>query len=412
LAARIASKASTNPRRTARWGGLQYVSDAMPGIRRRRTGKAFTYIDSSGRPIRDARTLLRIRRLAIPPAWTDVWISPESNGHLQATGRDARVRKQYRYHDQFRKEREAVKYEHLVAFARMLPRIRRRTARDLSLPELPRKKVLATVVNLLEKTLIRVGNPEYARENGSFGLTTLRNRHVMIAGSELRFHFTGKSGKERRLAISDRRIARVVRACQSLPGQQLFQYRDHTGARVGITSADINGYLREITGRDVTAKDFRTWGGTMMAAAALRALPAFGTRTEAKKNLNEVVKRVARKLGNTPAICRCCYIHPHIIECYGQGRLAGDLIRAPSRERVARTLSRAEAAVLALLKASTPPEGRSHDESGSSGVDSSSHRVKTRWEFVPGMARQWAATGNIVQPAAFAAPDQIPATVP
>lgn len=303
----------------ARAAGLAYASDAEPGIRRAAKGTGFTYKAPNGRTITDKNILLRIRKLAVPPAWTDVWICPDPNGHIQATGRDARGRKQYRYHPGWQEYRDRNKYERILDFARVLPRIRERVAKDMGKRGTPREKVLATVVCLLDKTLIRVGNGEYAKENGSYGLTTLNARHVAIEGSELRFNFKGKSGKTWRLRMKDRRIARVARAIQELPGQRLFQYVDDSGEVRSIDSSDVNEYLREVAGPDVSAKDFRTWAGTVMAAMALSALGSFETKTQAKMHLKQAIGTVAERLGNTPTICRKCYIHPEVVACYLEG---------------------------------------------------------------------------------------------
>jgi DNA topoisomerase-1 len=292
---------------------LTYASDTAPGIRRVRKGKGFSYRDPKGQSVTEAATLARIRKLAIPPAWTDVWISPDPAGHIQATGRDARGRKQYRYHSGWTEHRDRDKYDHILAFARMLPRIRDRIAEDMGKRGAVREKVLATVVHLLDRTLIRVGNPEYAKENGSFGLTTLRNRHVAVEGAELRFDFKGKSGKTWRLQVKDRRIARIARSLQELPGQQLFQYLGDEGEVRSVTSDDVNAYLREIAGPDVSAKDFRTWAGTVLAAIALGAAGPFASPTEAKRKIKQAIAAVAQKLGNTPTICRKCYVHPEVV---------------------------------------------------------------------------------------------------
>src|ERR671932_792507 len=310
-----------DPREAAESAGLVYVSDEAPGIRRRRAGKGFTYRWPDGRTVQDEATLGRIRSLAIPPAWTDVWICPDPNGHIQATGRDAKDRKQYRYHPRWREVRDSTKYEHMLDFARALPAIRARIAEDMGRRGLSREKVLATVVHLLETTLIRVGNPEYAEENKSYGLTTLRDRHVDIDGGELRFEFKGKSGKKWKLKLKDRRIARVVKACQDMPGQHLFQYIDEDGQRRAVTSSDVNAYLREITRKDVTAKDFRTWHGTVLAAMALHELESFDTKAVAKRKLRAAIEKVSSKLGNTPTICRKCYVHPEVINSYLDGTL-------------------------------------------------------------------------------------------
>lgn len=298
---------------------LTYASDTAPGIGRVRKGKGFSYRDPKGQTVADAATLARIRKLAIPPAWTGVWISPDPAGHIQATGRDARGRKQYRYHAGWTEHRDRDKYDHILAFARALPRIRDRIAEDMGKRGAVREKVLATVVHLLDRTLIRVGNPEYAKENGSFGLTTLRNRHVAVEGAELRFDFKGKSGKIWRLQVKDRRIARIARSLQELPGQQLFQYVGDEREVRSVTSDDVNAYLREIAGPDVSAKDFRTWAGTVLAAIALGAAGPFASPTEAKRKIKQAIAAVAQKLGNTPTICRKCYVHPEVVATYLEG---------------------------------------------------------------------------------------------
>ena len=307
---------ATDPVEAAREAGLRYVSDDRPGIRRRRAGKGFRYVRPDGTAVRDEQTLRRIKALVIPPAWEDVWIATDPRGHIQATGRDAKGRKQYRYHDRWRAVRDETKYERMIAFGAALPTIRARVDADMARHGLPREKVLATVVRLLEATLIRVGNEEYARENRSFGLTTLRNRHVKVAGSALRFTFRGKSGKEHDISLRDRRLAGLLRRLQELPGQELFQYLDEDGARHTVDSDDVNAYLREITGQEFSAKDFRTWAGTVLCAVALRELDACTSESEAKRNVTQVVKTVAQQLGNTPAVCGACYIHPHIIDAY------------------------------------------------------------------------------------------------
>jgi DNA topoisomerase-1 len=312
----------------ARAAGLRYVSDDSPGIRRRRKGRGFTWIDVEGKTLRDAAQLARLRALAIPPAWKSVWVCPRPNGHIQATGRDARGRKQYRYHADWRTVRDATKFGRMVAFGEALPRLRARVAEDLALPGLPREKVLAAVVRLLETTLIRVGNEEYARQNHSFGLTTLRTRHVEIAGAEMRFQFRGKSGKDHSVTIADRRLARVVRACRDLPGHELFQYLDESGERQAVSSEDVNGYLREVTGEDLSAKDFRTWGGTLLALSALAAMGCAASDTEASRCVAAAVKLVAEHLGNRPAICRKYYIHPAVLEAFSAGRLPAALAQA------------------------------------------------------------------------------------
>jgi len=312
--------------------GLRYVSEDLAGIRRRRAGRGFVYLDADGRRVRDAETLRRIHALVIPPAWRDVWISSAPNGHIQAVGRDARGRKQYRYHTRWRAVRDETKYTRMLVFARALPRVRAQVARDLARPGLPREKVLATVVRLLETTLIRIGNQEYARANKSFGLTTLRTRHVDVAGSEMRFEFRGKGGKTHAVGVRDPRVARVVRRLQDLPGQELFQYLDDSGARRTIGSADVNAYLNDIAGEDFTAKDFRTWAGTVLAALALAEVRAFGTAREAKRNVVRAIERVASRLGNTPAICRKSYVHPEVLNAYLDGVTIAALKTRTERE--------------------------------------------------------------------------------
>ncbi len=303
----------TDPVDSAKAAGLTYVSDERPGIRRRRAGRAFVYRDDGSRVVRDAATLARIRSLAIPPAWTGVWICPSASGHLQATGRDARGRKQYRYHPRWRAVRDTTKYNRLWHVAEALPRLRERVDADLARPGLPREKVLATVVRLLETTLVRVGNEEYARDNGSYGLTTLRAHHVEVNGTRLTFRFRGKSGRTQEVGVRDPRLARIVRRCQELPGQELFQYVDETGAARTIGSGDVNDYLRDASGADFTAKDFRTWAGTVLAALALGALGRGDAVTQARRNVTQAVEAVARVLGNTPAVCRACYVHPAVV---------------------------------------------------------------------------------------------------
>lgn len=330
--------------------GLRYVSDDdTPGIRRERRGTGFSYRGSNGRTVRDTTFLRRVRALAIPPAWTDVWISPDANAHLAATGRDARGRKQYRYNPAFLEVRGFAKFDHLVAFAESLPKIRKVVDEHLKLGGMPREQVLATVCALLEQTLIRVGNEDYAKQNGSFGLTTLRNRHVQVEGSALRFLFKGKSGKTWRLSVRNRRVAKVIRACQELPGQNLFQYIDDDGAPQRVTSSDVNAYLREVSGRDVTAKDYRTWAATVEAALAFAHLDG----KPAKKKVRDVVALVAARLGNTSTICRKCYIHPAIITAYERKalRLASDEERGGD-DRLG--LDSAERAVLRILKSWKP----------------------------------------------------------
>jgi DNA topoisomerase I len=346
---------------TAREAGLRYVSDIYPGLGRRREGDGFVYLDPLGQEITDEETLARIRKLAIPPAWSKVWISADPQGHIQATGRDARGRKQYRYHERWRHVRDQNKYDRMIEFAHALPGIRRRVDRDMRRRGLAREKVLATVVRLLETTMIRVGNEEYAQKNRSFGLTTLRDRHVKVRGhSAVRFYFRGKSGKEHRVTIRNQAIARVVKQCQELPGQELFQYLGADGERRRVTSDDVNEYLRETTGRDFTAKDFRTWAGTVLAARALRELEQFDSQAQAKRNLVRAIENVARELGNTRDVCRRCYVHPAVVDAYMDGTMA-ETLRIRAEEAMQSSMSRLqpeEAAVLALLQQRLKQESR------------------------------------------------------
>ncbi len=337
--------------RTAAPAGLIYVSDAEPGIKRRGAGRGFSYIGLDGTPIRDRAERRRIRSLAIPPSWTDVWICPSPHGHLQATGRDAKGRKQYRYHPRYREVRDETKFDRMLAFSRVLPAIRERVERDLSREGLPREKVLATVVRLLEKTLIRIGSDVYARENRSYGLTTMRRRHVEVSGSKLRFEFRGKSGVLRSVAITDRRIANIVQHCQTLPGQELFQYLDDRGRRQKVDSGDINAYLRQVSGQDFTAKDFRTWAGTIAAATKLRDIGPAATQREIQVNIVKAIDFVAERLGNTRAVCRRYYVHPRVIDAYQNGLVAPKPARPRSQKRRQRrgALRRNEVAVLKLL---------------------------------------------------------------
>src|SRR5438067_7602533 len=293
--------------------GLRYVSGAGTGIRGVRAGNSFRSLGPDGRAIRKRATLARIGALVIPPAWTEVWICPHEDGHLQAWGRDARRRKQYRYHDRWREVRDATKYARLAAFGRALPRIRRQLSCDLSRPGLPREKVLATVVRLLESTFVRIGNAEYARQNSSFGLTTLRERQARVQGSQLRFRFRGKSGVLHEVVLTDARLARIVRRMQELPGEELFHYIGDQGAMHPIESADVNAYLRSIAGEEFTSKDFRTWAGTLLCARALRELPPPASASAAQRELRHAVESTALMLRNTPAVCRKCYIHPAVI---------------------------------------------------------------------------------------------------
>src|SRR5580765_603097 len=365
----LAKPVNGNSYDCARAAGLRYVSDAAPGIVRRRRGKAFHYRHADGDPVRDRRTLGRIRALAIPPAWRDVWICSADDGHLQATGRDARQRKQYRYHQRWREVRDETKYGRLIPFAGALPRIRRRVARDLARPGLPRAKVLATVVRLLETTRARIGNEEYARANESFGLTTLRERQVRVRGSSLRFRFRGKSGVEHAIELDDRRLAGIVRRMRDLPGEELFRYVDDDGETRRIESADVNAYLKEISGEDFTSKDFRTWAGTVLAARALHALGPCSTQAEGKRNIAQAFAAVAGALGNTKAVCRKCYIHPEILESYLEGEL-GDFMQREGASRAA------EKMVAALLKARSRRAAAAARRSGAEGRS-----------FVPALAR-------------------------
>jgi DNA topoisomerase-1 len=345
----IESEFATDSAEAAEEAGLHYVSDDRPGYTRRANNGEFEYLDTEGKTIGDEQRLLRIQRLAIPPAWTDVWICPSPSGHIQGTGRDARGRKQYRYHDRWRELRDENKFDRLAAFAKALPNIRRRIAKDLKLPGLPRRKVLATVVRLLERTFIRIGNKEYGRENKSFGLTTMQDRHVTVKGDRLRFRFRGKSGRAHEVDMTDRRIAKIVSKCQDLPGQDLFQYIDDGEVR-DVASQDVNDYLREITNENFTAKDFRTWAGTVLAAIALNAQGEFETKKQAKANVKTAVCAVAQLLGNTPAICRKCYVHPAIIEGYLSVRQIaglGEAIETPDNIN----LRAVESAVLKFLRA-------------------------------------------------------------
>ena len=332
--------------------GLRYVSDDRPGYTRKSKGDDFDWLDTEGKVIRDEQRLLRIKHLAIPPAWTDVWICPAPNGHLQATGRDARRRKQYLYHERWREVRDENKYDRIISFGKALPKIRRRITRDLKLPGLPRNKVLATVVQLLESTFIRIGNEEYARENKSFGLTTMKDRHVEVKGAKLRFRFRGKSGRDHDVDVTDRHIAKIISKLQDLPGQDLFQYVDDDGETRNITSQDVNEYLRAITGEDFSAKDFRTWAGTVLTAIGLKAQEKFENKKQAKANIKTAINAVAKILGNTPAICRKCYVHPAVLENYldqksidGLKAMAEDALEQEDVD-----LRSSEAAVLKFLK--------------------------------------------------------------
>ena len=310
-----------DPALAAERARLRYIHDSMPGITRHKARNGFDYRMPDGSLLRDIDTLKRIRALAIPPAWTDVWICLDPNGHLQAVGRDQRGRKQYRYHPRWREVRDEAKFGKMLVFSRALPLIRARIEEDLRRPGMPRERVLAAIVRLMELTLFRIGNSEYAKENKSFGLTTLRDRHVSIEGSRIHIHFRGKSGKQHETDINDRRLSRIVKNCRDLPGQELFQYLDEEGNRHAVDSSDVNDYLREITGEEITAKDFRTWAGTHLAAEALREFELFDTEAKRKKAIVQAVEKVAMHLGNTPAVCRRCYIHPAILEGYLDGTL-------------------------------------------------------------------------------------------
>ena len=340
--------------------GLRYVSDEQPGFSRQRNGEEFDYFDTKENPIRDEQRLLRIKRLAIPPAWRDVWICPSPNGHIQAIGRDARGRKQYRYHERWREARDEKKYDRMIVFGKALPKIRKRVERDLARSGLPREKVLATVVQLLERSLIRVGNEEYARANKSFGLTTMQDRHVDVKGSKLRFRFRGKSGREHEVDVTDRRIAKIVSKLQDLPGQSLFQYIDDEGNVGEISSQDVNDYLRQITGEDFTAKDFRTWAGTVLAAVALGAAGISETKKQAKANIKHAIGAVAEVLGNTVTVCRQCYVHPAVLEAYLKGNSINGF-KPNSLEEFERKgidLVSAQAAVLRFLQNSSSEKSR------------------------------------------------------
>ena len=337
---------------TAKQVGLRYVGDDVPGISRLPDKDGFHYLAPDGKHVRDEATLGRIKSLAIPPAWTDVWICPWENGHIQATGRDAKRRKQYRYHSRWRSVRDEVKYERMLNFGKALPLIRKRVDEALKRPGLPREMVLATIVYLLEATMMRIGNEEYARQNKSFGLTTLRDRHVRIDGGEVEFRFRGKSGVRHSIKVGDPRLARIIRRTRDLPGQELFQYVDDDGEQRSVGSADVNEYLREITGEDYTAKDFRTWSGTVLAALALQEYEKFDSEAQAKKNVVRAIESVAEKLGNTPSICRKCYVHPAVIESYLDGTMVNAMQQRAREEmeQELQALDAEEAAVLALLQ--------------------------------------------------------------
>lgn len=323
--------------------GLTYCSDQFPGLRRVRSGKGFCYRDAEGRVVKDAEILARIRALAIPPAWTDVWICPQATGHIQATGRDVKGRKQYRYHNDWSEHRSGGKFDRMPAFARRLPRLRERVESDLGKPGISRDKVLATAVRLLEITLIRVGNAQYAKQNRSYGLTTLHKRHLEVDGAGLTFAFRGKSGVEHKVSVRDRRLATVVRSLRELRGQQLFKYRADDGSLCPITSDDVNAYIREAMGEDFSAKDFRTWAGTVSAARALRDMEPPTSATDAKRKITVCVKAVSGLLGNTPTVCRSSYVHPTVFELYESGRI-GEVLPGPDAKGF-------EAALIRVLKA-------------------------------------------------------------
>lgn len=336
----------------ARSAGLRYVNDSTPGITRQVAGEGFRYLDADGAEVKDEATLARIRALVIPPAWTDVWICKHDKGHLQATGRDARKRKQYRYHARWRNLRDEVKYERMISFGKALPEIRRQVDADLKRTGLPREKVLATIVYLLQATMMRIGNEEYARTNKSFGLTTLRARHVRVDGSAVQFRFRGKSGVFHDVTVEDKRMARIIARIRDLPGQELFQYVDDDGERRAVGSADVNDYLRQVSGEDYTAKDFRTWSGTVLAALALSEFEKFDSETQAKKNIVRAIESVAEKLGNTPSICRKCYVHPAVIESYLDGTIL-EALRLRTEQELSEdlhALQPEEAAVVGLLQ--------------------------------------------------------------
>ena len=332
--------------------GLRYVSDTSPGYRRKRSGTSFSYFDKDGARITNKDIVRRIKSIGIPPAYESVWICPSPNGHIQATGLDARGRKQYRYHPKWRELRDQNKYEHIMKFAAILPLLRRRVAADMKRQGLAREKILATVVSLLEKTLIRVGNAEYASHNKSYGLTTMRRKHVAISGDTLRFEFTGKSGKQWKLKVADKRIAAILKRCADIPGHELFKYLDDDGKPHTVDSGDVNAYIKELTAQDFTAKDFRTWAGTVLAALALSEFEKYDNQTQAKRNVVAAIEDVAKQLGNTPAICRKCYIHPEVLSAY----MSGDLVKmiegkiADKFKRQYARLSADEVMVLAFLR--------------------------------------------------------------
>jgi len=341
-----------DPEATAEVAGLRHVNDSKPGISRKKAGRGFYYLAANGSKITDHKMLTRIKSLVIPPAYRDVWICSFANGHIQATGMDERGRKQYRYHPRWREIRDETKYHRMTLFGSLLPKIRKRTNRDLRKRGLPREKILAAIVQLLEKTLIRVGNEAYAKENQSYGLTTMRNKHVEVNGHTMEFDFRGKSGKKHHIDLTDRRLAAIIKRLQDLPGQELFQYLDDNEEPRSIDSAEVNEYLKHVSGEDFTAKDFRTWSGTVLMTLALREFEEFDSQAQAKKNVVAAIKSVAERLGNTPAVCRKCYVHPAILECYVDGTMLQS-IKQLAEQQLANelhSLRAEEAAVLALLR--------------------------------------------------------------
>lgn len=339
-----------DPAVAAKQAGLRYVHDSMPGIQRKKAGKHFRYLGTDGQPVTNLKEIERITKLGIPPAWTEVWICTRPNGHIQATGRDAKGRKQYRYHDRWRTVRDETKYTRMIAFGEVLPQIRAQTTKDLAKHGLSRERVLATVVQLLDATAIRIGNEEYAKENASFGLTTLHNEHVDVTGQKMHFHFKGKSGKVHIIELKDQRLAKIIKKLQDLPGQEIFQFVDDAGETHSIESDDVNDYLHALTHQDFTAKDFRTWTGTVCAAEALKELGVFDSPTQAKKNISDAIKQAAAKLGNTPAICRKSYVHPGILGAYLNGTLTTPLTEDVAQPAPDHGLRPQEAEVLDLLK--------------------------------------------------------------
>lgn len=343
--------------------GLRYVTDSQPGLTRKRIGRGFRYLDVHGKLIRHKPTLVRIEQLAIPPAWNEVWICPIENGHIQATGRDDRRRKQYVYHSSWRAIRDANKFDQLLEFARLLPGIRKRIFQDTRSKVLSREKVLATIIQLLESTLIRVGNDEYARTNQSYGLTTMRRKHVNVTSNTIRFQFPGKSGVDHDIQVHDKQIVKVIRNCQELPGQELFKYRDDTGTMQDVTSQDVNDYLQKITGQEVTAKQFRTWAGTTLAIRALQKAGEFDSEFAAKRNVTQAIRDVASQLGNTISVCRNSYVHPVVIESYLNQSLSSFCRTKPvvtTRTRSAFGLSVEEKAMVKLLRQRKYESGRAH----------------------------------------------------